>query len=176
MPAKEYRSGWRSNAQTIGYDLVSLNHYAVRSTESFLVKRDRGRVNHVDRDQGEAYWFRMNHNTTQDQSIQRMIPALQKEWDQLIADPQIATAHSECVAAHRTKIAELRSQTEPAAFYKTLNSDRFRALSRLLPSFGANVFLTGPGAVPQELIDKFTQNALPKDFYFTVERPEDTQH
>ena len=28
-----------------GYDLVQLNHYAVRSAESFLVKRDRGRVN-----------------------------------------------------------------------------------------------------------------------------------
>ena len=45
---------------------MQLNHYAVRSAESFLVKRDRGRVNHVDRDQGLNYWFRMNHNADSD--------------------------------------------------------------------------------------------------------------
>lgn len=42
-----FRNGWRSTIETYGYDLVQLNHYAVRSAESFLVKRDRGRVNHV---------------------------------------------------------------------------------------------------------------------------------
>lgn len=55
MPRDMYRDAWRSTVDTYGYDLVQLNHYAVRSAESFLVKRDRGRVNHVDRDQGLAY-------------------------------------------------------------------------------------------------------------------------
>jgi hypothetical protein len=176
MPKKEFRSGWRSNMDTVGYDLVSLNHYAVRSTESFLVKRDRGRVNHVDRDQGGAYWFRMNHNTTQDTSIQRMIPAAQAEWDRLMADPEIAAAHAGCVTAHRSKIAKLRAQPEPEAFYETLNSDRCRTLSRLLPAFGSNVFLAGPDAVPQDLVDRFSEAPMPDDFYFTVDPPSDTEH
>jgi hypothetical protein len=62
LPPEMYRNAWRSTPETYGYDLVTLNHYAVRSAESFLVKRERGRVNHVDRDQGLAYWFRMNNN------------------------------------------------------------------------------------------------------------------
>jgi len=39
FPPDILRSGWRSNTSTVGYDLVTLNHYAVRSAESFLVKR-----------------------------------------------------------------------------------------------------------------------------------------
>ena len=176
MPEKEYRTGWRSTVATVGYDLVSLNHYAVRSNESFLVKRDRGRVNHVDRDQGSAYWFRMNHNTTEDHSIQRMIPALEEEWDSLMSDPEISAAHATCVANHRAKITDLRAQPEPSAFFDALNSQRFKTLSRMLPAFGSNVFLAGPECVPQELIDKFANDPMPSDFFFTVERPTDTNH
>ena len=62
VPPNTWRGCWRVSKANWGYDLVTLNHYAVRSAESFLVKRDRGRVNHTDRDQGAAYWFRMNHN------------------------------------------------------------------------------------------------------------------
>ena len=176
MPEKEYRTGWRSTTETIGYDLVSLNHYAVRSTESFLVKRDRGRVNHVDRDQGSAYWFRMNHNTTEDQSIQRMIPALEAEWDALVSDPKIGAAHASCVANHRAKITDLRAQPEPSAFFGALNSQRYKTLSRMLPAFGSNVFLAGPESIPQELVDKYAKEPMPSDLFFTVERPTDTNH
>ncbi|MEP3638458.1 MAG: glycosyltransferase family 2 protein [Paracoccaceae bacterium] len=176
MPKKEFRSGWRSNTSTIGYDLVSLNHYAVRSTESFLVKRDRGRVNHVDRDQGEAYWFRMNHNTTEDKSIQRMIPALQAEWAELMVDSDIAAAHAHSVQCHRDKIAVLMARPEPRAFYETLNSSRTQTLSRLLPAFGSGVFLAGPQCVPQDIVDRFAKSPMPKDFFFTVDPPVDAQH
>jgi len=107
MPQSMYRNAWRSTTKTVGYELVQLNHYAVRSCESFLVKRDRGRVNHVDRDQGLAYWFRMNNNATTDPSIQRMMHALQAELDQLMSDPEIAAAHALSVAKHRDKIDAL---------------------------------------------------------------------
>ena len=176
LPQTEYRTGWRSNGRTIGYDLVTLNHYAVRSVESFLVKRDRGRVNHVDRDQGAAYWFRMNHNTTTDTSIQRMKPALEAELAWLMADPEIARGHVYCVAQHQKKIAELLAQPSQRAFSDMLNSARFQALSKMLPAFGAHVFLAGPDCVPQELVDQFTQGTLPADHYFTVPRPETTEH
>lgn len=55
LSKSDFRNAWRSTKNTYGYDLVSLNHYAVHNADSFLVKRDRGRVNHVDRDQGLAY-------------------------------------------------------------------------------------------------------------------------
>lgn len=120
LPKHEFRNAWRSTVETYGYDLVSLNHYAVRNCESFLVKRDRGRVNHVDRDQGLAYWFRMNNNATRDHSIQRHIPKMQRELENLLADPEIARQHRACVAAHKAKIAELKQNPRQQAFYREL--------------------------------------------------------
>ena len=135
MPETEYRNAWRSTTDTVGYDLVTLNHYALRSAESFLVKRDRGRVNHVDRDQGLAYWFRMNNNAEEDRSIHRMLPALGAEYDRLMSDPDIAAAHAHCVARHRTRIDELKAAPKYAAFYEDLTGARAQGIVTVAPSF-----------------------------------------
>ncbi len=164
MPKEMYRNGWRSTLETYGYDWVSLNHYAVRSTESFLVKRDRGRVNHVDRDQGLNYWFRMNHNVQTDTSIQRMIPAMQAEYARLMADPDIAAAHAQCVESHRARIAALRASETPAAFFAELTSPRMERLCRLQPHFGSAVFTAGPGVIPDTIL---SQDLAP-DYFFTI--------
>jgi len=164
MPKKEYRNAWRSTARTVGYDLVTLNHYALRSAESFLVKRDRGRVNHVDRDQGLSYWFRMNNNAEQDQSIQRMLPVLQAEFDSLLRDPEIAAAHALSVSRHRKRIDELKRSDQYSAFYGELNSARLRGLSRLHLHFGSSVFLAGPQCIPAD----FPLQGLAPDFLFTA--------
>ncbi|ADE85328.1 glycosyltransferase family 2 protein [Rhodobacter capsulatus] len=172
MPREMYRNGWRSTSSTYGYDWVQLNHYAVRSAESFLVKRDRGRVNHVDRDQGLNYWFRMNHNAVEDRSIQRMIPRARAEFDRLMADPEIRAAHEHSVAAHRAKIAELRATEAYANFYAELCSDRFEKLSRILHVFGSAVFNAGPGVIPEDL----HLRDLPADFFFTVDHEGEANH
>ncbi len=172
MPIEAYRNAWRSTAETYGYDLVQLNHYAVRSAESFLVKRDRGRVNHVDRDQGLNYWFRMNHNADEDRSIQRMIPAARAEYDRLMADPEIRAAHAHSVACHRAKIAELMQTPNYRAFYAELTGARMERLCRLQQHFGSAVFLAGPGVIPPDLHDR----DLPPDFFFTVDHVGDAEH
>lgn len=168
LPKDMYRNAWRSTTSTVGYDLVQLNHYAVRSAESFLVKRDRGRVNHVDRDQGMAYWFRMNNNAVEDRSIQRMIPAMQAEMDRLLSDPDIAAAHAYSVNKHRAKIDALRATSNYAQFYEDLTSARMERLSKLHKHFGANVFLAGPEVIPKWVTD----HDLPADFQFTVDKQE----
>ena len=164
--------GWRSITRTVGYDWVQLNHYAVRSAESFLVKRDRGRVNHVDRDQGLNYWFRMNHNPVVDTSIQRMIPALQAEFDRLMADPEIRAAHEHSVTCHVDKIKELRATENYEKFYGELCSERFEKLSRMLHVFGSNVFGAGPNVLPEDIHTR----DLPPDFFFTVEHQGEAEH
>ncbi len=153
MPEKEYRNAWRSTTDTYGYELVTLNHYALRSAESFLVKRDRGRVNHVDRDQGLAYWFRMNNNAEEDRSIQRRLPALRAELARLMADPEIAAAHLAATAAHRAKIDALRATERYAAFYAEITGERLSRLSRMHAHFGAKVFLAGPDCIPDAALD-----------------------
>ncbi|MBN2631333.1 MAG: glycosyltransferase family 2 protein [Rhodobacteraceae bacterium] len=172
MPREMFRNGWRSTLETYGYDWVQLNHYAVRSAESFLVKRDRGRVNHVDRDQGLNYWFRMNHNADRDISIQRMIPAARAEFDRLLADPDIRAAHAHSVACHRAKIAELLQTDTYRAFYAELTGGRMRALCRLQHHFGSAVFAAGPAAIPPDL----HQRDLPPDFFFTVKHSGEAEH
>lgn len=172
MPREMFRNGWRSSTETFGYDWASLNHYAVRSAESFLVKRDRGRVNHVDRDQGLNYWFRMNHNAVEEPSIRRMIPAARAEFDRLMSDPEISAAHAACVAAHRAKIADLLARPEQAAFHAELTGERMRRLSRMLHVFGSAVFNAGPGVIPPDL----HLRDLPEGFFFTVEHAGDAQH
>ena len=164
QPKEMFRNGWRSTLETYGYDWACLNHYAVRSAESFLVKRDRGRVNHVDRDQGLNYWFRMNHNVDADTSIQRMIPALRTEFSRLVADPEIAAAHAVCVAHHQTRISALRANKTQADFYSDLTSDRMQRLCRLQPHFGSAVFAAGPEVIPDSIL---TEPQKP-DFFFTV--------
>ena len=171
MPTKLMRNGWRSTTDSYGYDLVTLNHYAVRSAESFLVKRDRGRVNHVDRDQGLSYWFRMNNNWEEDRSILTKRAALQAEYDTLMADPEVAALHAACVAKHRAKIIALKGQENHARFHSELTSERMRRLSRMHAYFGANVFLAGPESVPDEIAFRET---IPPDFFFTVKREETT--
>jgi hypothetical protein len=169
LPQDMYRNAWRSTTDTYGYDLVSLNHYAVRSAESFLVKRDRGRVNHVDRDQGLAYWFRMNNNEEEDRSIQRMLPAMQVELDKMMADPELAAMHAHCVNAHKAKIEALKATENYANFYKDLTGHRLEKLARMHAHFGANVFLSGPDAIPDEVVNIDTPAP---DYFFTVEKTE----
>ena len=112
LPAKMWKNGWRMTSGTWGYDLVTLNHYAVRSAESYLVKRDRGRVNHVDRGQGVAYWFRMNHNAVEDSSIRRYDARVAEERARLAALPGVGETHEASVAWHRGRIAELMQVDE----------------------------------------------------------------
>ncbi|MEM9582367.1 MAG: glycosyltransferase family 2 protein [Pseudomonadota bacterium] len=171
MPQKLIRNGWRSTTDSYGYDLVTLNHYAVRSAESFLVKRDRGRVNHVDRDQGLSYWFRMNNNWEEDRSIQTKRRLLRKEFNALMADPELRAAHAYCVDQHRDKITALKATQTYATFYRDLTSPRMENLARMHTHFGANVFLVGPDCVPDDVAMK---TDIPQDFFFTVERAKTT--
>lgn len=172
MPKEMFRNAWRSTTETYGYDWVQLNHYAVRSAESFLVKRDRGRVNHVDRDQGLNYWFRMNHNVAEDRSALRMLPAARAEYDRLLADPEIRAAHDHSVACHRAKITDLLQTPNYRAFHAELTGARMEKLCRLQHHFGSAVFSAGPQVIPPDLHEQ----DLPRDFFFTVDHAGEAEH
>ncbi|WP_425050326.1 glycosyltransferase family 2 protein [Psychromarinibacter sp. S121] len=167
MPESVLRTGWRSTGESYGYDLVTLNHYAVRSAESYLVKRRRGRVNHVEHDQREGYWFRMNNNAEEDRSIRRRDAALDAELAALMADPEIAAAHSVSVARHRAVIADLKADPDYAALFDSLTSRRMKLLSRMHRHFGMNVFLNGPSVIPDSVLGPDT----PPDFFFNCDPP-----
>lgn len=110
-------SGWRSAVKTVGYDLVQLNHYAIRSAESFLIKRQRGRALHVDRTIGLNYWIRMDWNDEHDITIQRNLPRMKEIYDALRSDKVLDGLHRDGVEWHKAKARELRSTPEFAELY-----------------------------------------------------------
>ncbi|WP_233270484.1 glycosyltransferase family 2 protein [Chachezhania sediminis] len=113
-------NGWRSTKRSLGYRLATLNHYVLRSAESFLVKRDRGRVNHTDQDQGIDYWARRNYATEADDRMHARLPMLNAALDALMADPALAALHRQAVDWHRAKIDSLRADEGYAELYRRI--------------------------------------------------------
>ena len=166
LPVSLWQAGWRMTEACWGYELVTLNHYAVRNAEAFLVKRDRGRVNHVSRDQGLAYWFRMNNNGSEDRTIDRYSERVAEERQRLAAIPDVAEAHTNSVNWHRKRISELLEDSENQLIFNAITGDRMRKLSRMLGHFGSNVFLSGPQVIPDGILARNpTEN-----WQFTVPR------
>jgi len=110
--------GWRSSTKSIGYDLIQLNHYALRSAESYLVKRQRGRALHVDRSIGINYWIRMDWSDNKDVSIKRNMPRLQAVYDRLMQDTELKKWHDFGRDWHRKKADELHGMDEFEDLYQ----------------------------------------------------------
>ena len=115
-------NGWRSTKRTVGYDMVTLNHYVLRSAESYLVKRQRGRINHVDQDQGFDYWARRNYNSESVTSIERHIPRAKVEFDRLMGDGPLAKLHREAVEWHAGRIETLKATSDYSALFKAITA------------------------------------------------------
>ncbi len=112
-------NGWRSTKRSLGYRLATLNHYILRSTESFLVKRERGRINHTEHDQGIDYWTRRNYATETDDRIIARMPRMQVVLDELMGDKKLAKMHRDAVKWHQKRIAKLLGDPD----YKSLYDD-----------------------------------------------------
>lgn len=131
MTPSYHEKGWRSDLVTIGYDMLQLNHYALRSAESFLVKRQRGRALHVDRSIGLNYWIRMDWSTNQDVTIKRNIPRVEAERSRLLEDAKLRQLHEAGVAWHRAKAAELHGIAEFEELYQQALVTKLTDLERV---------------------------------------------
>ena len=120
MPKRLIAKGWRTVRPIFGYRLVTLNHYALRSAESYLVKRDRGRVNHTHEDQGLYYWRRRNYIAEEDTRLLHMLPRVEEELAALKADPALGRLHEEAVAWHRARIAALKADPDYGRLFEDL--------------------------------------------------------
>lgn len=131
MTESYHTKGWRSDLKTIGYDMIQLNHYALRSAESFLVKRQRGRALHVDRSIGLNYWIRMDWGGNKDLTIQRNIPRLRTEMSRLMQDAELRRLHDDGVAWHKAKAAELHDTPEFEELYRQAISTDLTEMERV---------------------------------------------
>ncbi len=101
---------------------ATLNHYALRSLDSYLVKNDRGDVNRENRDFDDTYWRERNDPAWQDTSIHRYLPAVQERIAALKSQGNVGALHEACVAAHVARRDAL------------LESPRYRAMRAQLLS------------------------------------------
>ncbi len=91
--------------------LVQLNHYSVRSAESFLLKRARGLPNRHKKPIDLTYWVERNFNTVEDRSIARHLPATRAALAEIMALPGMGDLHAAAHAAHHAAFeAMLRDQ------------------------------------------------------------------
>ena len=109
-------------------DYATLNHYALRSLDSYLVKNDRGDVNRENRAFDDTYWRERNDPAWQDTSIHRYLPDLEREMAALMDLPGIGDLHAKAVQLHSAKRDELLAQESYQAMQAQL-----RAASTLPP-------------------------------------------
>lgn len=109
-------------------ELATLNHYALRSLDSYLVKNDRGDVNRKDRSFDTSYWRERNDDSYFDDSILRYLPRLETEMARLLALPGIADLHDEAVRLHRATLARLMADADYVAL-----RDELRTAPKLPP-------------------------------------------
>ncbi|MWD28838.1 glycosyltransferase family 2 protein [Aquicoccus sp. SCR17] len=93
-------------------DHATLNHYTLRSLDSYLVKCDRGDVNRDHRAFELEYWRERNDPAVEETSILRHLPALEREMAELMERPGIRALHGQCVALHKARRDALLEQEE----------------------------------------------------------------
>ena len=109
-------------------DFATLNHYALRSLDSYLVKTDRGDVNRENRAFDDTYWRERNDGAFEERSIRRYLPALEAALSNLKSDPEIKGLHDEAVALHKARRDALLAMPDYVAM-----RDQLRAASTLPP-------------------------------------------
>lgn len=91
------------------FEVAQVNHYPLRSRDSFLVKRARGRANHMHHVIGADYWNRWNRQGATDRSILRYAAATDDRIADLLTDADLARLHAAAIDWHRRRAAAMRA-------------------------------------------------------------------
>jgi FkbM family methyltransferase len=94
------------------YDLALVDHYALRSLNSYLVKMHRGDAVIEGKRVSNRYWRMRNRNEARTSTFGPAYARARAEYDRLIADADVARLHEACCAAHEARIAELLVQPD----------------------------------------------------------------
>ncbi len=113
-------------APNYGFDLVQLNHYALRARDTFMLKVHRGNANHANDDKDPkdiiseqmTYWRRYDNNHHHDTRIQSMVDDVATARDELLKDPELRQLHTAAVGIAQVRIAELKEDKMMQALMK----------------------------------------------------------
>jgi hypothetical protein len=110
--------GWRSRAETVGYGLAQVNHYAIKSREDFLLKRLRGTANSKNKDRIDLeYWEKYDINTIPDSSIRT--DGIQPRIDAWLEDGDLAALMRACLHASERVLAYQKQDDDLLKFIES---------------------------------------------------------
>ncbi|MBM3604081.1 MAG: glycosyltransferase family 2 protein [Alphaproteobacteria bacterium] len=111
------RQRWGTNPDMAGYVLCQVNHYMIRSSEVFLMKRWRGTANSSDADRiNFDYYDKYNLNVVRETGITRWAEQVAEARAEMVGlMPELGRLHDAAVAAYRDQIAVLKAQLQAEA-------------------------------------------------------------
>ena len=112
MPDEFSLSGWRSTKPTIGYDMVELNHYAVKSFEAYLLRRVRGNVNNKEDKYDAAYFAMFDRNEEEHLNVTRHAKGTKRRMAQILSDPVMRDLQDKALEFHAVRVEMLRTSGE----------------------------------------------------------------
>lgn len=115
---------WAHVCRRAEYGVAQINHYAVQSLESLMLKVHRGNGAKQNRHDAAFYVSVLDHNDAADLSIQRHLPAVRAELETLLADPILNRLHRQAID---WRLGEIRR-----IFADEAVRDEFAALPRLM--------------------------------------------
>ncbi|MEO1638333.1 MAG: glycosyltransferase family 2 protein [Pseudomonadota bacterium] len=104
-----------------GHDIAQVNHYAVRSAQSYLLKRFRGRSSHTGEMIATTYWDRWNRGGEGDTSIKRYAPKTKAILDAFRADELLYGLHRRGFRWHKQTVQELLKDPVYAELYRRID-------------------------------------------------------
>ncbi|EEW26529.1 glycosyltransferase family 2 protein [Rhodobacter ferrooxidans] len=100
--------GWRSIVRTIGYDWVQLNHYAVKSIDSYAIRKFRGNVNLKKDKYNSDYWALQDRNEVRDDAMLRYSGERNRIMAALLEDPVLNRLHFAALDRAEARLAEFK--------------------------------------------------------------------
>ncbi|SMX36092.1 glycosyltransferase family 2 protein [Maliponia aquimaris] len=101
------------------YALAQLNHYALGSMESYVLKADRGRAVHADHALGMDYWVERNWCQEEDRSLLTLSGVAARRAD-FAADPELARLHAAAVTWRKARFDALMAREPFRALFARL--------------------------------------------------------
>jgi DNA-binding TFAR19-related protein (PDSD5 family) len=110
LPMEDYFKfrGWRSIRRTVGYQWAQMNHYAVKSIDSYAIRKLRGNVNNKKDKYNADYWSLQDRNEVYDDKILRYTERRKQIMDELLTDPVLARLHWAAIDRAEARLDEYR--------------------------------------------------------------------
>jgi hypothetical protein len=110
QPMEDYFKfrGWRSIVRTVGYDWTQMNHYAVKSIDSYAIRKFRGNVNLKKDKYNSDYWALQDRNEVHDDSTLRYSARRDEIIEILLSDQVLRDLHFSAVERAEARLAEFK--------------------------------------------------------------------